>query len=104
LGGPGRRACRSDRASWTNGLAFDRALDNPAAALFRHRNVALTRLDVARPGHRIDRDELAVDVGRIIRRGGVHRLGHAHGAALQQCDTRSSGGKLRDGQFERHSR
>jgi hypothetical protein len=53
---------------------------------------------------RIDRDQLAVNFRAELRRFGIHRLGHAHRAALQQCDTRSSSGKLCDGQFERHSR
>jgi hypothetical protein len=69
------------------------------------RNVALAHaLDVAGTGDRIYGDQLAVDIGRVVRGARVHRLGHAHGAALQQCHTRSSGGELRDGQFERHSR
>jgi hypothetical protein len=85
-------------------LAFDRALNNPAAALFGQRQVGRARLDVARAGFRIDRNQLAVDLAAEFRRIGVQRLGDAHGAALQQCDTRCSGGKLRDGQFERHSR
>jgi hypothetical protein len=53
---------------------------------------------------RIDRDQLAINFRAELRRVGVHRLGHAHRAALQQCNTRSSSGKFRDGQFERHSR
>jgi hypothetical protein len=93
---------RSSTAS-THRLTFDRPLDNPAAALFRHRDLALTRLDVARASNRIDLDQLAVDIGRIIRGVGAHWLRHAHSAALQQSYARSSGGKLRDGQFERHS-
>jgi hypothetical protein len=92
------RTTRADR------LAFDGTLDDTATGLLGHRNRALGTLDVASTGFRIDRDPLAVDIGRIVRSGGVHRLGHAHRAALQQRHPRSSGGKLSDGQFERHSR
>jgi hypothetical protein len=48
--------------------------------------------------------QLAVDVGREVGLVGVHRLGHAHRAALQQRHTRGRGGELCDGQFERHDR
>jgi hypothetical protein len=104
LDGPCRHRGRSDRPSRADRLALDGALDDAAATLLGHRDFALARLDVARAGRRIDLDQLAVDVGRIVGRVGVHRLGHAHRAALQQCHTRSSGGELCDGQFERHSR
>ena len=72
--------------------------------MFRHGNLALARFDVARASDGIDLHQLAVDIGRKVRRVRIHRLSHAHGTALQQGDTRSGGGKLRDGQFERHSR
>jgi hypothetical protein len=83
-------------------LALDGPLDDAAAPFFRLRNEPLAGLDVAGAGDRIDLDQLAIDIGREVRLIGVHRLGHAHRAALQQGYTRSSGGKLRDGQFERH--
>jgi hypothetical protein len=63
------------------GHALNRALDNAAPAFFG--DDALGTLDVTQTGFRIDRDQLAVDVGGVIRDGGVHRLGHAHRAALQ---------------------
>jgi hypothetical protein len=72
--------------------------------LFRLGDHPLARLDVAHAGDRIDLHQLGVDLGRKLGRVGVHRLGHAHRTTLQQCNTRRSGGQLRDGQFERHGR
>jgi hypothetical protein len=103
LHGTRRQARRRDRTGRTNRLAFNRPLDNPAAALFGQRNLALA-LDVAQPGFRIDRDQLAIDLARKLGRVGVERFGDAHRAALQQGNPCGSSGKLRDGQFERHSR
>jgi len=97
-----RQARRAARACRTDRLALDGALNDAAAALFRHRDHPLAGLDVARASDRIDLDQLPVDIGREVGRVGVHRLGHAHRTTLQQCDTRRCGGKLRDGQFERH--
>jgi len=98
-----RQAGRATRSCGADRLAFDGPLDDPAATLFgRLDDPVAGRLDVTRARHRIDLDQLAVDIGREVGRVGVHRLGHAHRTTLQQCDTRRSGGQFRDGQFERH--
>jgi hypothetical protein len=97
-----RKNRRAARPRGSDRLAFDRALDNAAAALLGRLDDALARLDVARAGDRIDLDQLSIDIGRKIGRARIQRLGHAHRTTLQQCDTCRSGRELRDSQFERH--
>jgi hypothetical protein len=62
-------------------LAFDRAIDDPAAPLWQLAGAALDILDL---GNLRDLgalagilDQLAIEIGRILRCFGVHRLRHA---------------------------
>jgi hypothetical protein len=103
LHGPGREACGRNRTRRADRLAFDCAFHDPAATLFGDRDFALA-LDIAQAGFGIDRDQLAVDLAGELRRVGVERFSDAHRAALQQGNPCGGSGKLRDGQFERHSR
>ncbi|MCK0127284.1 hypothetical protein [Erythrobacter sp. F6033] len=116
---------RANARTCTNRLTFNRPLDNAATTLFRARQFASARFDVARlfnvswsfnilrtldVTRLSDRNafaailyQLTIKIGRVLGLVGVKRLGHADGTTLDQGDTRDGGGELCSSQFERHS-